>query len=269
MLAPVLYLPHGGGPLPVLGDPDHRALTAYLAGATKDFGRPDAILVISAHWETAQPTITSGTRPELIYDYAGFPPESYNIEYPAPGEPELAHRIGEQLRTNGIAAELDERRGFDHGLFIPLKLMYPDAALPCLQLSLQDGFDPQSHITIGRALSVLREWNVLIVGSGMSFHNMRAFFRPSEESRHHALAFDQWLNETCSHSDLSVHERERRLTDWAQAPQARFCHPREEHLLPLHVCFGAAATGTPIAKVVFSDTVMNHRVSAVLWPGTS
>jgi aromatic ring-opening dioxygenase catalytic subunit (LigB family) len=259
----VLYLSHGGGPLPLLGDAGHRNLIGFFREITPALARPAAILVISAHWEERKPTITSGALPALIYDYYGFPKESYEIEYPASGSPELADKIFNLLKSAGIDAELDGRRGFDHGLFVPLKLMYPDADIPCVQLSLLNSLQPKEHLRIGRALAALRADNVLIIGSGFSFHNLKAFFAAStDETRSKNLAFEQWLIETCSSGGLTEQEREKRLKHWDEAPAARYCHPREEHLLPLHVCYGAAGTA---AKAVFKFEIMGKMASAYLW----
>ena len=172
----VLYLSHGGGPLPLLGDESHQELVNFLKYITARLGKPSAIIVISAHWEEAEPTITSAAVPALIYDYYGFPKESYDIEYPAPGEPLLAHKVFDLLETHGIKSTLTDQRGFDHGVFVPLKMMYPDANIPCIQLSLVHGLQPLEHIQIGKALAGLMGENVLVIGSGFSFHNLNAFF---------------------------------------------------------------------------------------------
>lgn len=259
----VLYLSHGGGPLPLLGDEGHRHLIDFFREITPTLARPTAILVISAHWEERKPTITSGAFPALIYDYYGFPKESYEIEYPAPGSPKLANKIFNLLKSAGIEAELDDRHGFDHGLFVPLKMMYPDADIPCVQLSLVNSLQPEAHIRIGKALAALRADKVLIIGSGFSFHNLKAFFAAStDESRSKNQAFEQWLIETCSSNRLTEEEREQRLNHWDAAPAARYCHPREEHLLPLHVCYGAAGTA---AKAVFEFEILGKMASAYLW----
>jgi len=264
-LEPVLYLPHGGGPLPLLGEPGHAALTAFLNNIPETLGEPAAILVISAHWEEERPAITGGARPELIYDYYGFPPESYAISYPAPGDPGLAEAVRELLDNAGFIPRLDERRGFDHGLFVPLKLMYPAARIPCLQVSLLANLDPAAHIALGKALAPLRARNVLVIGSGMSFHNMRMLVSPDADSDGRDVAFDDWLGETCTDPTLSADARERRLVEWDRAPGARFCHPREEHLLPLHVCYGVACTDTPLAEAVFNQRVLGQQVSGFVW----
>jgi aromatic ring-opening dioxygenase catalytic subunit (LigB family) len=264
-LTPVLYLPHGGGPLPILGDPRHKNMVDFLRGAAKELGQPSAILVVSAHWEEDQPTVMSASHPEMLYDYYGFPPESYKIKYPAPGEPRLAEQIRDLIEAAGGKAKLDSRRGFDHGLFIPLMLMYPEARIPCVQLSLLKNLDPAAHIALGKAIASLRRQNVLIVGSGMSFHNMKAFFAVDDESTAAANQFDGWLRETCADTALANGDRERRLLEWDKAPAARFCHPREEHLLPLHVCYGAASAETPVARVVFNREVMGKTVTGLVW----
>lgn len=237
----VLFVSHGGGPMPLLGDPGHQDMVDRLTELAADLRKPSAILVISAHWEEAIPTITSGTTPSLIYDYYGFPSEAYKIEYPCPGEPVLAQQVAQALDQAGIQARLDNQRGLDHGAFVPLKLMYPEAKIPCIQLSLVNTLDASTHLAIGRALQALDYDNLLVLGSGFSFHNMRAFFAaqtPEIQARN--LAFEDWLEQTCGDSSLSEPERAKPLADWEQAPHARFCHPREEHLLPLHVCYGLA-----------------------------
>ena len=237
----VLFVSHGGGPMPLLGDPGHQDMVDRLTELAADLRKPSAILVISAHWEEAIPTITSSTTPSLIYDYYGFPSEAYKIEYPCPGEPVLAQQVAQALDQAGIQARLDNQRGLDHGAFVPLKLMYPEAKIPCIQLSLVNTLDASTHLAIGRALQALDYDNLLVLGSGFSFHNMRAFFAaqtPEIQARN--LAFEDWLEQTCGDSSLSEPERAKRLADWEQAPHARFCHPREEHLLPLHVCYGLA-----------------------------
>jgi len=262
--APVLYLPHGGGPLPLLGKKGHGAMIRFLRAIPTELGTPDAILLISAHWEAGLPTITAAAKPALVYDYYGFPAEAYRIEYPALGEPQLAARIHQLLNNHDIKAQLDEERGFDHGLFVPLKLMYPEAMIPCVQLSLIQGLDPGEHVRLGKALSSLRADNILTIGSGFSFHNMRAFsfsdnYLPDKKND----SFDQWLQDVCTDPDIEANERKRCLIDWEQAEHARYCHPREEHLLPLHVCYGMAGTA---AKVVFNDFILGKRATALLWP---
>ncbi|MBM7456643.1 aromatic ring-opening dioxygenase catalytic subunit (LigB family) [Oceanisphaera litoralis] len=262
----VLYISHGGGPMPLLGDPDHSELVSTLTELAGTLRKPSAILVISAHWEESVPTITSGAKPPLIYDYYGFPPESYEITYPCPGEPALARQIQQALEQAGLPARLDAQRGFDHGHFVPLKLMYPQADIPCVQLSLVNNMDAETHLAIGRALQTLKHDRLLVIGSGFSFHNMRAFFGPNTpDIQAGNQAFEDWLEQTCSSTEISETERGRRLAQWEQAPHARFCHPREEHLLPLHVCYGLAEQP---CDTHISATVLRKKAGFFYWRAT-
>jgi len=262
LLSKVLFIPHVGGPLPLLGDHGHQELVDFLKHITPTLGRPSAILIISAHWEEDRATITSGETPALIYDYAGFPDEAYKIKYPALGNPQLAEKIFNLLQNSGVEATLDNHRGFDHGLFVPLKIMFPDASIPCVQLSLLNSLDPKQHIRIGKALSELRNENLLIIGSGFSFHNMRAFFQSNSSPDEKNEDFERWLINTCTNNDIPENARERKLEQWSDAPFARYCHPREEHLLPLHVCYGICSSA---AKLVFDGKVIGKKASAFLW----
>ena len=264
-IAPVLFIPHGGGPMPLLGEPSHEALVKFLRAVPNTFAKPDAIVLISAHWEEQVATITSAANPSLIYDYVGFPPESYQLTYPAPGHPALASQLQTLLKEADINANLSSSRGFDHGMFVPLMLMYPKGDIPVVQLSLLKNFDPAQHIAVGKALRSLREQNVLILGSGFSFHNMHAFFRPNPNDIGNQQ-FEAWLIDTCTaaseDAEFSHDAAEQALINWKQAPYAKYCHPREEHLLPLHICFGA---GNGKAKKVFEDYVLNKKTHALLW----
>ncbi|MGD9939919.1 MAG: class III extradiol ring-cleavage dioxygenase [Clostridia bacterium] len=242
-LARMLYIPHGGGPLPLLGDEGHQELVGFLRSFAVSMARPKAIIVVSAHWEATVPTLTAGAAPSLIYDYYGFPDEAYHVQYPAPGDPALAGRIESALRKAGFPVVMDSDRGFDHGMFVPLALMYPEADIPCVQLSLVRGLDPALHLRIGQALADLAGEDILILGSGFSFHNMQEFFStagPGVPADPRNDVFQAWLAETCGSPDLGGQERLERLAAWETAPHARYCHPREEHLLPLHVIAGAA-----------------------------
>lgn len=258
---PALFVPHGGGPWPFvetgIGSRDELdALASYLRGlAALTTHPPRALLVISAHWEERVPTVMTSPRPPMLYDYSGFPPASYHIQWPAPGEPMLAERVRALLEDAGISTASDDTRGFDHGTFVPLKLTYPNADIPTVQLSLKTGLDPAEHIAMGRALAPLRDEGVLIVGSGMTFHNLRGFFDP--RSRPVAAAFDGWLREQMVRD---ADTRERALCAWATAPMAREAHPREEHLLPLMVVAGAAASD-PIT-VDWQGTILGMQLSA-------
>lgn len=260
--AQILYFSHGGGPLPILGDASHRAMVDFMMQLPSRLRKPDVILVISAHWEEKEATLLGADNPPMLYDYYGFPPEAYAITYPAPGSPDVAHKIIGLLEEHGIPARIDLRRGFDHGLFIPLSLMYPQADIPSLQLSLLRGLDPVGHIALGAALRGLMHDNILIIGSGFSFHNMRAFSWQGFETPDPANdAFQDWLIELCTGS-IPQAEREQRLIEWEQAPSARYCHPREEHLLPLHVCVGMAKKP---AEVIFDGYILGKRGVAFLW----
>jgi aromatic ring-opening dioxygenase catalytic subunit (LigB family) len=215
---------------------------------------PKALLVISGHWEESAPTLMTSAQPPMLYDYYGFPPESYTISWPAPGSPELAARTRQLLDAAGFNTAEDPDRGFDHGTFVPLKLAYPDADVPAVQLSLKRGLDPQEHIEIGRALIPLRDEGVFIIGSGMTFHNLRAF---SPQAAPYAESFDAWLRQTVS---LPEKERTAKLIEWSKAPAARMAHPREEHLLPLMVVAGAA--GPDRSRLAYNGTILNLRLSA-------
>ena len=260
--ARIVYFSHGGGPLPILGDAGHKAMVAFMTRLPLRLKKPDAILVISAHWEESAATLLGADNPAMFYDYYGFPDEAYEIEYPAPGSPRLAGRIAALLEAKGMPARIDPQRGFDHGLFIPLSLMYPAADIPSLQLSLLRGLNPAAHIALGRALRELRDENILVIGSGFSFHNMGAFAWEGSGAPDPANdAFQSWLIETCT-DPLPQPEREGRLIAWEKAPSARYCHPREEHLLPLHVCLGMAETP---AELIFDDRILGKRSVAFLW----
>ena len=257
---PVAYLPHGGGPWPFVeigfDRREHEALATYLRGLPAIASTPPtALLVVSAHWEERVPTLMTAARPPMLYDYSGFPAAAYRLEWPAPGAPQLATRVRTLLDAAGIASAEDGERGFDHGTFVPLMLAWPDANVPTLQLSLVAGLDPAQHLALGRALAPLRDEGVLVVGSGMSYHNMRGFRDPG--GRSDAERFDAWLRASI---EASPAERDAALAHWSDAPSARACHPREEHLLPLMVVAGAA--GEDRGRTAYNDTVFGMRVSA-------
>ncbi|MEL7449076.1 MAG: class III extradiol ring-cleavage dioxygenase [Pseudomonadota bacterium] len=258
-----LFISHGGGPLPVLGDPGHDEMVAHLAHIAETIQKPSAIVVVSAHWEEAEATITAHPKPPLIYDYYGFPEESYALKYPASGDSTLAARLRDALDKNRIAARLDEARGFDHGTFIPLLLMYPEADIPCVQLSLLTSLDPEAHIRVGQALSGLAGDNILVLGSGFSFHNLKVLLGggangPDPDNE----AFEGWLIDTCTSTAIDETTRAERLVQWENAPGARYCHPREEHLLPLHVCYGV--TSAPCIGHA-ELTIMGKKASTFFW----
>ena len=235
---PTYFLSHGGGPWPFMMDQvgrQYAKLDASLRDIPRQIGvTPKALLVITAHWEGRDFLLSSSPTPPMIYDYGGFPPHTYQVQYRAPGSPELAAQVKQLLDAGGHPATLDPQRGFDHGTFSALVPIYPDADVPVVQLSLKQGLDPLTHLEVGRLLAPLRKEGVLIIGSGLSYHNLRAFNANGAAASH---AFDGWLQRTMS---LPPQERVAELLKWEQAPAARMAHPREEHLLPLMVALGAA-----------------------------
>ncbi|OYU36871.1 class III extradiol ring-cleavage dioxygenase [Novosphingobium sp. PASSN1] len=254
---PTYFISHGGGPWPWI--PAMRQIFANLERSLTDMvaafpERPKAILMVSGHWETDYVRIMSGARPGMVYDYSGFPPETYKVVYPAPGAPAIAERAAALLARAGIAASLDAAQGFDHGTFAPMAVMYPAADMPLLQLSILRSFDPAAHIAIGRALAPLRADGVAIIGSGLSFHNLRLFGPAAMQPSN---AFDAWLAEALA---LPPAAREAALLNWEQAPFARVCHAREDHLVPLFVALGAA--GADAASRIYHDVNLMGGVTA-------
>jgi aromatic ring-opening dioxygenase catalytic subunit (LigB family) len=257
---PVAFVPHGGGPWPFVEmglPPDEVAqLTQYLRSVrTLPKTDPRALLVVSAHWEEPVPTLMTATHPPMLYDYYGFPPESYQLTWPAHGDPALARAVASLLEQAGFETAEDAARGFDHGAFVPLKVTYPEADIPAIQLSLVRGLNPAQHFAMGRALAPLRDQGIFIIGSGMTFHNLRAFGDPRAAA--YSDAFDEWLREVMQRAPG---DRERGLTEWTNAPAARIAHPREEHLIPLMVATGAA--GDDPARLAFNGTFGGTRLSA-------
>ena len=264
-LAPVFYIPHGGGPMPLIDDLAHASLIRFLKALPQQLVRkPDAVVLISGHWESAQPSVYAGAQHPMLFDYYGFPPHTYEFKYPAAGAPELAKRIAAMLQEAKLSCVADTQRGFDHGAFVPMLLIDPEAKIPCIQLSLLKGLDPVAHVRLGLALQELRNENVLIIGSGMSFHNLQAIFAGDQpQLRAASDAFHEWLLQTLSSDQLDAQARLQALANWQRAPYATFCHPRAEHLLPLHVCAGIASGQA--AKVVFNEPLMNHKVAGFSW----
>jgi aromatic ring-opening dioxygenase catalytic subunit (LigB family) len=251
---PTYFLSHGGGPWPWMKDRTGGAfdkLESSLADIPRGLAeRPKAVLVVTGHWEAPQFAVSSGAQPGMIYDYYGFPEDTYRVRYPAPGSPELAARVKSLLNAGSMPTQSDETRGFDHGTFSLMKPIYPDADMPVVQLALEDNLDPGRHLAAGRLLAPLRDEGVLILGSGSSYHNLRqwnaAAALPSGQ-------FDAWLQETLLHA--SPAERMERLKQWERAPAARAAHPREEHLLPLMVALGAAEQ-EPATLIYHQDDFM-------------
>jgi aromatic ring-opening dioxygenase catalytic subunit (LigB family) len=208
---------------------------------------------VSGHWETDGFALTGAEKPGLIYDYNGFPPHTYQLRFDAPGAPDLAREAATLLQNAGLKARVDPDRGLDHGVFVPLKVAFPDADVPVVEMSVDRGLDPALHLAAGRALATLRDKGVLIVASGMSFHNMRGYgdARFTEPSR----AFDQWLTDAVQSPDPI---RAAALERWEDAPAGRLSHPQEEHLLPLMVAAGA---GDGPGERIYAEMVMETAIS--------
>ncbi|RTZ45773.1 dioxygenase [Candidimonas sp. SYP-B2681] len=239
MKLPVYFVSHGGGPWPYIPqmEASNATLAASLADIPKQIGnKPKAILMVSAHWETRGSfTVMANPAPGMLYDYYGFPENTYNIQYPAPGSPELAARVQQLLTEAGLPVGSDAQRGFDHGAFVPAFVMYPAADVPMVQLSIDANYDPKLHLALGRALAPLRDEGVLIVGSGLSYHNLRQIYGGGAAA---SAQFDAWLQQVLLNSP--IHQRDQLLEQWESAPAARLAHPREDHLIPLMVAAGAA-----------------------------
>ncbi len=251
---PTYFISHGGGPWPWMKDQTNSAydrLEAALQQMPRDLGStPKAVLVVSGHWEESDFTVMATARPPMIYDYSGFPEHTYRIRYAAPGSPQTAERVRQLIAAAGLPVRVDSERGFDHGTFSPLAVIYPKADVPILQLSLKRGYDAKDHLAVGQALAPLRDEGVLIVGSGLSYHNLRQFGPSAKQA---STAFDQWLDQTLVQAGPD--ERRARLIAWEAAPSARGAHPREDHLLPLMVAVGAAGND-PATRVYHEDAFM-------------
>jgi aromatic ring-opening dioxygenase catalytic subunit (LigB family) len=233
-------------------------MAAYLRGIDGTLPvRPTNVLVISGHWEAERPTVNTAVRPPLLFDYYGFPEHTYRLTYPVAGSPQLAQRVRELLSAAEIASDEEPERGLDHGVFVPFKLIYPEADIPLLQLSLNRNLDAATHLRIGRALAPLRDEGVLIVGSGMSYHNLRDLYSSDPRVMRVAAEFDVWLTDAVTEPDSAA--RERKLAAWHQAPGARAAHPRPEHLIPLMVAAGAA--GHDVGRRSYSEPLLGKPVS--------
>ncbi|MCC2976695.1 dioxygenase [Sphingomonas sp. PL-96] len=261
MTMPSLFVPHGGGPCFFLNpgaepDPMWRPMRDYLAGVVASLPeRPRAILLVSGHWEEERVTLHHGDGQPLLYDYYGFPAHTYALQWPAPGAPDVAARAAELLEQAGFETGAEHGRGWDHGVFIPMMVAVPGADIPLAQMSLRQSLDPAEHLAIGRALAPLRDEGVLIVGSGMSFHNLR---ERGARAAAPSATWDAALAEAATDPDPA--RRAERLAAWEVLPNARYAHPREEHLLPLMVAVGAG--GDDPARLDWRGEVLGWAVSA-------
>lgn len=238
---PALFISHGS---PDTAIADTQA-AAWLRQLATELPRPRAIVVASAHFEVSgSVSVSADADPETIHDFGGFAPELYAMQYPAPGEPDLARRIAGELRAAGFEACAVENRGFDHGVWVPLKLIYPDASIPVVSLSIDPRQGPEHHYRLGQALAGLGNEGVLVIGSGSFTHNLGAAFKALRAGQREldvpdwVRAFTVWMNARLAANDVAA------LIDYrAQAPFAVENHPTDEHLLPLYVALGAAGHG--------------------------
>jgi len=251
---PTYFISHGGGPWPWL--PDMRKAFSNLEASLVEMRseKPKAVLMVSGHWETDDIAVMSSAHPPMVYDYFGFPPETYKITYPAPGAPELAEKTAGLLKGADLPVHMDPVQGFDHGTFAPMAVIWPEADVPTYQVSIRKSYDAPQHFAIGRALAPLRDEGVLIVGSGLSYHNLRLF---GPQAKVPSTAFDAWLAETLA---KPADERTKALLDWESAPYARVCHAEEDHLVPLFVALGAAEGAR--AEQVYHDVDLFGGVTA-------
>jgi 4,5-DOPA dioxygenase extradiol len=247
MTMPSLFLSHGAPTLPLTDTPAR----AFLQQLGAEIARPAAILVISAHWETAVPAVSAVERNETIHDFGGFPRALYEMRYPAPGSPSVAARVADLLRAGGLDCRIDRSRGLDHGAWVPLRLMYPHADIPVLQLSLQPHLGPGHHLAIGRALAPLRQEGVLIIGSGSFTHDLSEFrgHGPNDPAPDWVNGFAEWF-----HAALIDNATDALLDYRRRAPFAAKNHPTEEHLLPLFAALGAAGENAKAERLHASAT---------------
>ncbi len=258
MRYPTLFVSHGAPTLAL----ETTGTAAFFAGLGQQLPRPKAIVCVSAHWESDIVRVGASPAPETVHDFYGFPAPLYALRYPAPGEPALARRIVERLVEAGFSAELAPQRGLDHGVWVPLSLMYPAADIPVVPVSLQTGQGPAHHLALGRALRGLREEDVLILGSGGATHDLGGFGRYAAGAppADYAAAFDTWLEEVVQGGDETA------LDGYlAQAPQARRNHPTPEHFLPLSVPMGARLPEETGRRIHDGFTYATLSMAAYLW----
>lgn len=254
---PTYFISHGGGPWPWMADwrAMFKNLEASFVQMVRDLPEPPkAILMISGHWEEDSFAVMASPNPPMVYDYHGFPPHTFQIKYPAPGAPDIARRAADLIAAAGLPVRLDDKQGYDHGTFVPAYIMYPEADVPLFQISLRHGYSPAEHLALGRALAPLRDEGVLIIGSGLSYHNLRLFGPGAKEP---SAGFDTWLNAALAKPPA---ERTQAMLDWEQAPYARISHKEEDHLVPLFAALGAAEGDK--ASMVYHDTDLFGGVTA-------
>lgn len=251
---PVYYLSHGGGPWPWIEErrESNTDLTQSLRHIPSELPQtPTAILMVSAHWESQEGFLIQGhPNPSMVYDYYNFPAHTYEVVYPAPGKPDLALQVQQLVQQAGFKAAIDPERGFDHGAFVPAFVMYPEAQMPIVQLSINANYDPAQHLALGAALKPLREQGVLIIGSGASYHNLRLL---GPEGAMPSAEFDSWLEAALLNTKLA--ERAAHMKHWSQAPSARIVHAREDHLVPLFVSVGASSDVDQVSRILTTTSV--------------
>jgi 4,5-DOPA dioxygenase extradiol len=262
-LYPALYLCHGGGPMPLLGDPDHTAMVTKWKEHVKDilsrYGAPTAIAVVSAHYQTTAPEVGGCAQPEMYYDYGGFPREAYLIQYPAPGAPELAAKMVAEMQKAGLYASLNPNRKYDHGVFVPLMVMFENASIPVIPVCVLRSDDPVEHIKMGQALRSFREQGVLFVGSGSTMHHFDRFGVPNAGKR-----FGDAITAVLEDATLSKEDRLAKMAKiksfdgFADAQPPR----NHEHLMPLLTLFGTAdgAPGREVANIPFYAANVRHYI---------
>ena len=259
MKFPTVYVNHGAGPMPLMGkQPEIAKHLAEVRTKWLPFNKePDAIVIVSGHWEGDPIQISSSPKPGTNFDYGGFPPETRQYQYPAPGSPQVAQQIQDLLQANGIKSELNDQRGFDLGVFVALMCMFPDATIPVVAVSLHASLTTQDNWKLGQALAPLREQNILIVGSGSSYHNMQAGFHPTGDIFEQADAFNEWLKATATNNQSVA-----KLQSWdSEAPYAKTCHPRPDHFLPLIMAAAGASPNTPAGTLIYDNSNSTDRSS--------
>ncbi|PWT73035.1 MAG: dioxygenase [Proteobacteria bacterium] len=239
---PTVFVSHGAPTLAI----EPGATGPALAALGKELDRPKAILMVSAHWETSRPMASAVLRPDTIHDFGGFPQALYRLRYAAPGSPELAQRVKTLLDASGLNASLDRNRGLDHGAWVPLLYLYPDADVPVTQLSIQSDYGPDYHYRLGQALGPLADEGVLVIGSGSLTHNLSEFRgrTGSNQVAPYAQEFQQWVFDKVAANNVDA------LIDYRRsAPHAERAHPTEEHFLPFFVALGAAGGASAARRI--------------------